>query len=56
MRRIAGLIGRVVRDGIPTAAGEAVIREAAAEVREIVAGFPPYPLGTELPADSALAR
>ncbi|GIE27506.1 serine hydroxymethyltransferase [Actinoplanes italicus] len=56
MLRIAGLIGRVVRDGTPTTAGEAVIREAADEVREIVGGFPPYPLDTELPVDSALAR
>jgi glycine hydroxymethyltransferase len=56
MRRIAGLIGRIVRDGADTAAGEAVIREAAAEVSGIVGGFPPYPLDTELPADSAVVR
>ncbi|GGN02521.1 glycine hydroxymethyltransferase [Actinoplanes campanulatus] len=56
MRQIAGLIGRVVRNGTDTEAGAAVIRETAAAVSEIVRGFPPYPLDTELTVDSALAR
>ncbi|MEV0902908.1 serine hydroxymethyltransferase [Actinoplanes sp. NPDC049802] len=56
MRRIAGLIGRVMRDGTETDAGVAVIRETAAAVRELVGGFPPYPLDTESAIDSAPAR
>lgn len=46
MSRIARAIGRAVRDGAP---------DAAAEVSEIVQAFPPYPLDTEMPEDSALA-
>ncbi|GAA4956323.1 serine hydroxymethyltransferase [Actinoplanes utahensis] len=56
MRQIAQLIGRVVRDGAGTPAGQAVLREAAAEVSGIVGAFPPYPLETELLADSAARR
>ncbi|MDI6097802.1 serine hydroxymethyltransferase [Actinoplanes sp. NEAU-A12] len=56
MRRIADLIGRVVRDGVDSPAGEEVLREAAAEVAEMVCAFPPYPLDTESSADSAFAR
>ncbi|GAA1632376.1 serine hydroxymethyltransferase [Actinoplanes couchii] len=46
MGRIARVIGRAVRD---ETAG------VAAEVAEIVGAFPPYPLDTEMPEDSALA-
>ena len=56
MRQIAGVIGRVVRDGAGTPAGQAVLREAAAEVAGIVGAFPPYPYDTELLADSAARR
>lgn len=56
MTAIAGLIGRVVRDGVDTPAGRTVVRAAAAEVTELVGGFPPYPVETESMAESALAR
>jgi glycine hydroxymethyltransferase len=56
MVRIAGLLARVVRDGSDSAAGEAVINAAAAEVTAMVEAFPPYPVDPEMAADSALAR
>ena len=56
MRRIAGLIARVVRGGADTTDGRDVVRETAAEVIEMVGAFPPYPVVTESAVHSATAR